>query len=489
MKLSETHAPWFEDSLQRFSEILSEAEIQQIRDIQASPLPTGIRINPLKANPHKAIHDLTARYSWEVKPIPFCDNAWLINSAEFPPGKTIEHRLGVYYLQDAASMVPVSLMDFDQPFPLILDMAASPGGKTTHLVDQTGDQGFILANDASNARIPALRSVLSTWGGINLAVTNFPGELFGNWFPETFDRVLLDAPCSMENLRPSPAHPLRATTQDERLRLQDRQVQLLISGLQALKTSGQMVYATCSLAPEEDEAVINRVLNTFSNEISIESVSEKLPFKAPGLPAFGSDTYHPTLIHSLRLWPHITGMSGFFCCLLKKHKPIPASSERPPSRDFSRTHLIPASQTFQDQIREILTNNYGFNIQALLDDFRLHLFTRYEEVYLIPEAYLEHFNTLPFEFIGMSIGLWRGGKFQPSIEFISRFGGFFTTGMIKIEDDQVQAWSAGRDIRNPQTGLIPSGQYLLVVDSSGRNLGLGKLLPKRLRNMLPRVSI
>ena len=244
-------------SLQRFAGILSAAEILQITAIQSAPSLTGIRINPLKADPQTAIRDLADRYKWQVKPIPFCDNAWLIESAEFPPGKTIEHRLGQYYLQDAASMVPVSLFDFSQPHPLILDMAASPGGKTTHLVDRTHDQGFILANDASQGRIPALRSVLATWGGINLAVTNFPGEAFGSWFPETFNMVLLDAPCSMENLRPSPSHPLRETTQAERLRLQERQVQLLVSGLQALKIGGQIVYATCSLCRTENDAVMD----------------------------------------------------------------------------------------------------------------------------------------------------------------------------------------------------------------------------------------
>lgn len=485
----ESNTQRLDESLQRFSGILSDTDIYQIKAIQSSPLPAGIRINPLKADPQMAIHDLAARYSWQVEPIPFCDNAWVIESAGFPPGKTIEHRLGVYYLQDAASMVPVSLMEFDQPHPLVLDMAASPGGKTTHLVDRTHDRGFILANDASRGRIPALRSVLATWGGINLAVTNFPGENFGSWFPETFDRILLDAPCSMENLRPSAAHPLRETTWDERLRLQDRQVQLLISGLQALKVGGHIVYATCSLAPEEDEAVINRVLDAFPNAISIENISEKLPFKAPGLKAFESETFNSALMNTLRLWPHLTGMSGFFCGRLQKLNPIPSPIEPPPSRALSRTHLTPVSKDLRDQICQVISDNYGFDIGSLLKDFRLSVFTRYEGVYLIPEAYLENFIQLPFEFIGMSMGLWREEIFQPSIEFISRFGRYFTTGTIQIDDEQVSQWIAGRDIRHPDTNLKPTGQYLLVVDNTGRNLGMGKLLPKRLRNMLPRVSV
>ena len=477
------------DSLKRFAGILSEDDLRQIIAIQEAGLPTGIRLNPLKTDPTAAIAALAQRYNWQVTPLAFCDHAWLIHSAGFPPGRTIEHRLGEYYLQDAASMVPVSLFDFDTPQPLILDMAASPGGKTTHLIDRAQDQGLILANDASRSRIPALRSVLAAWGGINQVVTNFPGESIGAWFPETFDFVLLDAPCSMENLRPTPNHPLRETTQGERLRLQERQIQLLISGLGALKIGGQIVYATCSLAPEEDEAVIDRVSKAYSGAFVVEQVDDRLPFKTPGLTAFESETYHPTLAHAFRLWPHLTGMSGFFCARLKKVRPLPIAPAAPPSRDLARTGLAPAPPSLQADIFNQLLAEYGFNLQAFLQDSQARLFTRHANVFLIPGAYLEQFSTLPFEYIGMPLGQWLGDTLQPTHEFFSRFGCFFTTGKIRIEDNQVDTWTAGRDIRYPSTDRTPSGQFLLVEDEDGRNLGMGKLLERRLRNMLPRSQV
>ena len=477
------------ESLQRFSGILTRSEIHQITKIQEEPLSTGIRINLLKADPQAAINALAGRYGWQVKPVSFCPNAWSIETAEFPPGRTIEHRMGAFYLQDAASMVPVSLLDLNQPHPIILDMAASPGGKTTHLVDRTLDQGFILANDASQGRIPALRSVLTTWGGINLAVTNFPGESFGDWFPETFDAILLDAPCSMENLRPTPSHPLRETTQAERLRLQDRQVQLLISGITALKTGGQIVYATCSMAPEEDEAVIDRVLKAHPSAFIIEDVSAQLPFKAPGLTAFGGETFNLSLAHALRLWPHLTGMSGFFCARLKKINPITHAPVLPPSRDFSRTDLQPASQDQQNQFFDLVSADYGIDMWEITRALQVELYTRHAGLFLIPKTYLNNYINLPFENIGMALGQWISGQWQPSHAFISRFGHQFSRGIIKIQAEKVDQWIAGRDIRNPETRLIPQGQYLLVVDQTGRNLGLGKLLPKRLRNMLPKTAI
>ena len=474
------------DSLARFTSILQPDEIQAIHRIQEQPLPIGVRINLLKRDPEAAILDLAQRYNWDVQSIPFCNNGWVIHDPGTPPGLTLEHRLGQYYLQDAASMVPVSLFDFSGDHPVILDMAASPGGKTTHLIDRTMDKAFIIANDSSRNRISALRSVLINWGGISQIVTCYPGEKFGTWYPETFDYILLDAPCSMENLRPSPSHPLRETSADERLRLQSRQVALLVSGLSALKTGGQLVYATCSLAPEEDEAVVDTVLKQHPGKFKVDNIRHKMPFPAIGLKAFVGQTFHPDLEYTLRLWPHLTGMSGFFCARLTKIQPFSLPLESAPARDLRRTHLQPAEDPIQSQVFSQLNENYGFDLDANLSDQDLALYRRFDQVFLLPKAYLHHFKSLPFELIGMLIGRINEQLFEPSSEFISRFGHKFTRGMIQIEDTRLEQWISGRDIRHPVIDKKPAIEFVLVKDSAGRNLGLGKLLPNRLRNMRPK---
>lgn len=476
-------------SLERFSNILSETDIQSILSIQEQPLPTGIRINPLKGHPKVTIENLSLRYGWQTEPVSFIENAWVILKSDISPGNTIEHRMGQYYLQDPASMIPVSLFSESKPNPLVLDLASSPGGKSTHLIDRMEDTGFIIANDASAGRIPALRSVLSTWGGINQVITQYPGENFGRWFPEAFDRVLLDAPCSMESLRPTANHPARSTTSDERLRLQARQIELLVSGLSVLKTSGEMVYATCSLAPEEDEAVIDSVMRTYPGAFSIKKVSDKFNFHAPGLNAFEGQHFSPSIRNSLRLWPHLTGMSGFFCALLVKNHSVGLPVETPPKRDFSKTGLKPITPDLSKRVMAQFRENYDLKLSGILSKYKLELFSRFDQLFLIPQAYIENFVSLPYAYIGMPLGKWNDKDFEPSHPFISRFGSFFKSGKIKISEEYVDQWIAGRDIRHPDTALLPHGQYLLVTDPLGRNLGLGRLLPKRLRNLLPRQSI
>jgi NOL1/NOP2/fmu family ribosome biogenesis protein len=136
-----------------------------------------------------------------------------------------------------------------------------------------------------------------------------------------------------------------------------------------------------------------------------------------------------------------------------------------------------------------LIDQFGFDLEAVYDVYKVLPYQRFEQYFLIPKHYIENFSTLPFVTIGMPLGSWQGDMFEPSHTFVSRFGGQFTQGTIALEDDKVQQWIMGRDIRYPDTDLTPKGQFLLVKDKDNRNLGLGKLLPKRLRNLLPRYLI
>ena len=195
---------------------LSPLEFDNLIASLEKDLSISIRINQLKSDPKTIIGKWEQAYEWASSPIPFCGSGFWIAEPSASPSRTIEHRLGYYYIQEAASMLPAELFDFDGlDHPLILDMAASPGGKTIHLADRTMDKGLIIANDASRLRIPALRIVLQNWGAINQAITNTRGEGYGRAYPDTFDAVLVDAPCSMQGLRTSPSHSMRPITENE----------------------------------------------------------------------------------------------------------------------------------------------------------------------------------------------------------------------------------------------------------------------------------
>jgi len=188
-------------------------------------------------------------------------------------------------------MLPAELFTPPLAGDLILDMAASPGGKTTHLISRSGDNGLVIANDSSQGRIQALRSVLQNWGAVNYAVTRFPAERFGEWFPGTFDKILLDAPCSMQGLRTAESHHSRPVSEKESLQLSRRQRAMLSSAIRALRVGGEVVYSTCTLLPEEDEIVIDAILREFAGQIEVSDATHLLPSPAPGLSRYKDQVF------------------------------------------------------------------------------------------------------------------------------------------------------------------------------------------------------
>ncbi len=499
-----TPAEAAEAALERFRPLLEAEELAQLLDELERPLPPSIRINPLKVEPEAALAGWRARYGWEVQPVPYCPNGWWITESRTAPSQTIEHRLGEYYIQDAASMLPVELFDFDDlDAPLTLDLAASPGGKTTHITARTGDRGLVIANNSSASRITALRLVLDQWGATNAAVTRFPGESFGAWFPETFDRALLDAPCSMQGLRTSESHPMRAVSEKETASLAQRQERLLESALQAVKVGGQVVYSTCTLAPEEDEAVLDALLQRYPGAFEIVELEGKLPQPAPALAKFGEQDFDPSVPRAARLWPHRYGTSGFFAALLRKTGPftqpsagesgqapgLPGGAQEAPSRPMSRSGFEELSEQEAQAWSDGLMQAYAFDLAETLERSRLALWRRGREVYAIPRLYLERFRELPVQSLGLPLGEELPDSLAPSHEWVARFSGEFLTGRYPLEEEHLRAWLRGEDIRSKPLPGYPTGMVVIVEDASGRLLGRGRVLRDRLKNLLPRRSV
>jgi 16S rRNA (cytosine1407-C5)-methyltransferase len=511
-----------DDSLERYRGLLSAAEFEQLLQAVQRPLPAAIRVNTLKTTVKDALDTWPAWYAWQVQPVPFCETGWQVTGEDI--AKTLEHKMGFYYVQGAASMLPAELFDFGnsrntssasilslskdarhenapwhKPHPstssgcseenageLILDMAAAPGGKTTHLVCKTGDRGLIVANDASARRIPALRARLQDWGAMNAVVTNYPGERFGIWFPETFDKVLLDAPCSGESLRTAERRRARPVSTRERQALRQRQLKLLVSALQTLRPGGEVVYATCTLAPEEDESVLDALLGLYPQRVTVEAVDRVLPIPAPALASDEGCVFHPDVRRAVRLWPHLYDTSGFFAALIRKRDSTAVQSRHPPVRSLEDAGLTRLNRREEAGVFDRLLQAYGFDFAAVAGRQGLTLWSHGGSVYAVAERFLSCFADLPCVAAGMLVGEQDGEGFAPSHELVARFGAQFTGHRLALSDDQAEVWLAGRDLRGAEAPSYLSGAIILLQDGRGRFLGRGKVLGDRIRNMLPR---
>jgi 16S rRNA (cytosine1407-C5)-methyltransferase len=476
-------------ALERYESYLSAEAYQALLATIHESAPIALRVNLLKNdNPAQTLEKWSDWYGWESSPVPFCPAGFQLMRHLTSPSQTVEHRFGYYYLQDAASMLPVSLFSKSSTQGLTLDMAASPGGKTTHLVDSSQDASLVIANDSSASRLPALKVVLQTWGALNTVITNYPGEKWGAWFPETFDRILLDAPCSMESLRVSLSHPHRRITPDERSRLAARQLALLESAVSATRIGGEIVYSTCTLAPEEDEAVLDAFLKAHPGVIQVDPTSSR-QLQAPGLTCFNGKAFDPQVAGSLRLWPHLLGTNGFFAARLTKIDSMPTVDAKKPSRDFANTGLTRLSAAQTNQLCGQIQSLYEFDLGAILGEHQCALYQRSGQVWLIPEQYLNRFSSLPYAFLGFPLGKMIGSKLELSFEMVSRFGDAFYANIIILSDEHHHDWLKGADLRGLPFEGVELGTVVVIRDRLGRNLGAGKALPKRLRNLLPSRSL
>ncbi|GLT19290.1 hypothetical protein GCM10007938_30720 [Vibrio zhanjiangensis] len=165
------------------------------------PLRKSIRINTIKISVEEFTHRALEK-GWQLSPIPWCKEGFWIEADESitPLGNTAEHMCGLFYIQEASSMMPVSALfeEANHEFTRVLDMAAAPGSKTSQIAAKMENCGILVANEFSSSRLKVLHANIERCGIRNAALSNYDGRVFGGWLPETFDAVLIDAPCSGE---------------------------------------------------------------------------------------------------------------------------------------------------------------------------------------------------------------------------------------------------------------------------------------------------
>ena len=270
-------------------------------------LRSTLRINTLKISPEILVKRLR-KAELVIRKIPFLTYGYEIMTQKFSPGAAPEHLMGYYYLQEAASQLAVEVL---QPTSgdIILDMTAAPGGKTTQLAMIMENKGVIVACEKSR-KLDSLKNNLERIGVANTLVYKKDAR-FVEDFGIQFDKVILDAPCSGNFVVDEDWFNNRNPKDFEKNA--QLQKELLEAGLKVLKKGGELVYATCSLEPEENELVIDWVLQQDNiSLVDIDCIGDA------GLTTVFGKELHPDIKKCRRLWPWKTNTQGFFIAKLKK---------------------------------------------------------------------------------------------------------------------------------------------------------------------------
>lgn len=305
--------------IERMKKLLGK-DFQAYMNILKIPPVRSIRCNTLKIQPKELKKRLESK-GWKISQ-PWENNpeVMIVESSLEPGelGRSLEHQLGYYYIQELASMLPTLVLN-PKPNEFILDLCSSPGSKTTQIATLMENKGTIIANEISLSRIKILASNLERCGVSNAIITRKEGAALCRRLKKggfSFDRILVDAPCSGEGTLRS-SYKTYAMWNIKTIKYLPRiQKQLLSSALEILKLGGTLVYSTCTHAPEENEAVINHILNNFK-DIKIEDIN--LPIKCrEGITSWDEDDYDDKVKQSCRIYPQDNNTEGFFIAKLTK---------------------------------------------------------------------------------------------------------------------------------------------------------------------------
>ena len=216
-------------------------------------------------------------------------------------GRAIEHILGYYYIQELASMLPIIALA-PKEGETILDLCSAPGSKTTQMASEMNNTGTIIANELSLGRIKILASNLERCGVTNTIITKKEGSALckrlkkGNF---QFNKILIDAPCSGEGtLRSTPKTYIMWNIKTIKY-LPRIQEQLIESALEILKPKGEIIYSTCTHAPEENEGVINQILQKHKGKIKLETISLPVKYRK-GITKWEDENYDKSVENGCR---------------------------------------------------------------------------------------------------------------------------------------------------------------------------------------------
>ena len=269
-------------------------------------LRQAIRINTMNAGRDTVVFRLES-LGISLEKIPFLENGYWISKSKFSVGATAEYLLGLYSIQEAAAQIPATL--FTEPEnKTVIDACASPGGKTVQLANLMNNSGVIVALELKERKMFALVNQLERSRVTNAAVYNMDAKEASKLNIQ-FDCVLLDVSCSGNPITDKDWFNKR--TIEDVHRNARRQRQILTEAAKVTKDDGEIIYATCSLEPEENEFNIDWALGALNVKIEeIKCYGER------GLTNVFGKELDSSIEKCKRIWPDQT--QGFFVCKLRK---------------------------------------------------------------------------------------------------------------------------------------------------------------------------
>lgn len=443
-----------------------EAAFEAFVAICQQPLRRSIRINTLKISVADFLAQ-TAHYDWQLTPVPWCDEGfWITREDEsLPLGSVAEHLSGLFYIQEASSMLPVTaLFDAVSNAETVMDMAAAPGSKTTQIAARMNNHGVILANEFSSSRVKVLHANISRCGVSNTALTHFDARVFGPALPEMFDAILLDAPCSGEGVIRKDADAMKNWSLESTAEIAATQRDLIDSAFHALKPGGTLVYSTCTLNQIENQQVIAWLLERYPDAVEITPLND----------LFAGAAQAATVEGYLHVFPHLFDSEGFFVARLRKLASVEPMPE--PTYKVGKLPFSPVSRKLESEIVQAAA------AVSLTWDASLTLWQRDKEIWLFPTHVTPMLGKVRFSRIGLKLAETFAKGYRWQHEAVIALAQPDENQTFELSAAEAEEWYHGRDVY-PE--VAPTRDEMIVTYQQ-QPLGLAKKVGSRIKNSYPR---
>jgi 16S rRNA (cytosine1407-C5)-methyltransferase len=291
-------------------------------------------------------------------------------------------------------MIPPLILS-PQPDDTVLDLCAAPGSKTTEMAEMMLNKGTLVANEVALNRVKMLVYNVDRMNIMNTGVTSTKGEWLSKIYDTYFDKILVDAPCSGLGIVQKKEEISNWWSQEIAERLGDLQLRLLIAAIKMVKTGGTVVYSTCTLTPEENEFIIDKVLKKYP--VELEDI--ELPVKShEGFTSYKGTKLDPCLSKTRRILPWEVNSDGFFIAkLIKTDDTTSPEISIPNQRDIRLVH------SWAKEVRvylKALAIEFGIN-ESVLETYRY--IVKKNDIFFV-DGNWNDYNPGMFERIGTKFG-------------------------------------------------------------------------------------
>ncbi len=405
----------------------------------------ALRVNTLKVPKESFLE----KCSFDLCPVPWTENGFYYQATN-QPGKHPYHEAGAYYIQEPSAMLPATLLE-PRPGEKILDLCAAPGGKSTQIAAAMEGEGILICNEIHPARAKILSENIERMGIVNAMVTNETPQRLKEIFPDYFDRIMVDAPCSGEGMFRKNEEACEQWSEENVQMCADRQDEILDCAAVMVRPGGRIVYSTCTFAPLEDEGSVERFLSRHDDFIMIKDI---------------------------RLWPHKVKGEGHYAAVLQRKGEVPKDYQC-----YGRNGVEPGIPKGKNSFQKECGDYLAFEKEYLKGlKTSQGVFLKFgDQLYLCPHD-MPATKGMKVLRPGLHLGTMKKNRFEPS----------HALALALKPEEVVYHWDFGADspeIRDYLNGMTfpaegEKGWYLITVD--GYSIGWGKLSGGIMKNHYPK---